>query len=169
VAARSAPVFAYLAALTAAVSWAGGTTWLRSNPVGCTPVTAAAVQMCVAGAAMTVFAMASGEAKHWGPSQRSIVALTYLVLVSTCIAHSAFYWLMREVSPALLGTHAYANLAIATLLGWLLLGETLTPTQVSGTFLILLSVILTARQSRPTSRREDPERPSVASEQVLAG
>jgi hypothetical protein len=37
-------------------------------------------------------------------------------------------------------TFAYVNPAIATLLGWLVLGETLTPLQIVGTLVVLTSV-----------------------------
>ena len=65
---------------------------------------------------------------------------------------------MRNTTPAKLGTYAYVNPAIATVLGWAVLGETLSLVQVFGTLVILSGVTLitlfdTAREPAPTAKR----------------
>jgi drug/metabolite transporter (DMT)-like permease len=45
------------------------------------------------------------------------------------------------VTPALLGTYAYVNPAVAVFLGWLILDEQLTQPQIIGTVVILIGVL----------------------------
>ncbi|TXI04890.1 MAG: EamA family transporter [Rhizobium sp.] len=142
ISARMAPVLAYLALLLAPVTWAIGSVYARRQPVKNTPLVTAALQMLTAGVVMTVMGLLMGEQSHirWEP--RSLIALAYLIVFGSCIAYAAYVWLVHEVTPALLGTYAYVNPAVAVLLGWLMLGETLTQTQVAGTLIILLSVVM---------------------------
>lgn len=142
ISARMAPVLAYLALLLAPITWAVGSVYARRYPVANTPLVTAAVQMLTAGMVMTVFGLATGEQSHirWEP--RSLIALAYLVVFGSCIAYAAYVWLVHEVTPAILGTYAYVNPAVAVFLGWLMLDESLTQTQVIGTLIILLSVIM---------------------------
>ena len=140
--AHSAPLPAYAALLLAPVTWAIGSVHARRHPAANAPLVTAALQMLIAGTVMTVIGMLSGEPQrlHW--EARSLMALAYLVIFGSCMAYAAYVWLVHEVTPALLGTYAYVNPAVAVLLGWLLLDETLTPMQVTGTMVILLSVVM---------------------------
>lgn len=153
ISARVAPVLAYLALLLAPITWALGSIYARRHPVGNTPLVTAALQMLTAGAVMTVIGLATGEQSRirWEP--RSFVALAYLIVFGSCIAYAAYVWLVHEVTPALLGTYAYVNPAVAVFLGWLLLDETLTRTQLIGTLIILLSVVIVTLVSTSLRRR----------------
>ena len=76
----------------------------------------------------------------------------------SALGYCAYIWLMRNTTPARLGTYGYVNPAIATVLGWAVLGETLSGVQVLGTLVILAGVTLitvfdTARTSAPTAKR----------------
>ena len=82
-------------------------------------------------------------------------ALAYLIVFGSCIAYAAYFWLVRHVSPVQLGTTAYVNPAVAAVLGWLLLGEHMTPSQWFGTAIILSGVVVVALGNRyvmPESR-----------------
>ena len=50
--------------------------------------------------------------------------MAYLTLASSCIAYTAYAWLAKNTTPALVGTYSYVNPAIAAVLGWWFLGET---------------------------------------------
>jgi drug/metabolite transporter (DMT)-like permease len=80
---------------------------------------------------------------------RAIGAVLYLAVFGSCIAYTAYFWLVREVSPALLGTYAYVNPAIAVLLGGALLGEQLGSSQILGALVILAAVVLVSAAARP--------------------
>ena len=152
ISAHSAPPLAYAALLLAPVTWAIGSVHSRRHPVANAPLMSAAVQMLAAGLALTLLGVALGEpAKiRWEP--RSLLALGYLIVFGSCIAYAAYVWLVHQVTPALLGTYAYVNPAVAVLLGWLVLDETLTQPQVIGTLIILIAVVtVTLASSRRAS------------------
>lgn len=148
VSARVGPPAAYLALSLAPVLWAIGTIYSRRRPVTCTAPMNAALQMLVAGAAMTVLGLALGDAQRWRWTPGSALALAYLAVLGSCLAYGAYSWLVHEVPPARLGTYAYVNPAVAVLLGWWVLGEVLGPLQVIGTLVILASVVLVTLASR---------------------
>jgi len=140
--AHSAPISAYMALLAAPIFWAVGSVHAKRHPVAITSATSAALQMLIAGVGLTSIGLALGEAPqmHWEP--RGLLALLYLIVFGSCIAYGAFFYLVHEVSPAVLGTYAYINPAIAVVLGWWMLDEHLGPTQIVGTAVILLGVAL---------------------------
>jgi drug/metabolite transporter (DMT)-like permease len=74
--------------------------------------------------------------------------LSYLIVFGSCIAYGAYTWLVHEVTPARLGTYAYVNPAVAVVLGWWILGESLTRAQVLGTIVILGGVVIVTLASR---------------------
>ncbi|MGH8541687.1 MAG: EamA family transporter [Stenotrophobium sp.] len=135
------PPLAYAALVLAPVCWALGSVYSKRNPVACNYLVTAALQMLIAGVIMTVAGVASGELPrlHW--QTEAFAALAYLVVFGSCIAYAAYFWLVHQVTPALLGTYAYVNPAVAVLLGWWLLGERLTPVQLLGTAVILAGVV----------------------------
>jgi drug/metabolite transporter (DMT)-like permease len=147
--ARAAPLLAYAALLGATVGWALGSVYLRRYPPRCPPLVGAALQMLISGVLMIAIGLAAGEAERWQWSVRGLWALAYLVLFGSCLAYGAYYWLVQQVTPALLGTYAYVNPVVAVILGGLVLGETLTQPQWLGTCVILAGVGLVTLASRP--------------------
>lgn len=145
---RTAPPLAYAALSLAPLTWAAGSVWSRRAPVSCPPVMTAALQMLLAGVVMTAAGLALGEAPRWVNEPRALAALAYLVLFGSCLAYGAYLWLVHEVPPARLGTYAYVNPAVAVVLGWWILDEHLNGTQVAGTVIILLGVLLVTWASR---------------------
>jgi drug/metabolite transporter (DMT)-like permease len=99
-------------------------------------------QMFMGGLALALIGFASGEAPRWHWSWRGMLPLLYLVIFASCIAHTAYAWLARRVSPTSLGTYAYVNPMIATLLGWLVLDEVLRNIQLLGMVAVLTGVLL---------------------------
>lgn len=145
---QGAPWYAYGALLLSPILWAGGSVISRRNPLSCSPLMAAALQMLVTGIVMTALGLALGEASRWTPTPESLAALVYLAVFGSCIAYGAYFWLVHEVTPAQLGTYAYVNPAIAVLLGWWLLDEVMRPPQLVGTLIILGGVALVTVAAR---------------------
>ena len=147
---RTGPPLAYAALLASPVCWALGSVLSRRAPARCPPLMTAACQMLLAGAVMTLMGGALGEAPRWQWSWPLFWPFAYLVIFGSCIAYSAYYWLVYQVTPAQLGTYAYVNPAIAVLLGWWLADEYLAATQWLGTGIILAGVVaVTLAQRRP--------------------
>ena len=140
--AHSAPLSAYLALLAAPFFWAVGSVYAKRYPVAITSATSVALQMLAAGIVLTAIGLAAGEAPQMRWEPRGLLALLYLIVFGSCVAYGAFFYLVHEVSPALLGTYAYVNPAIAVVLGWWVLDEHLGRTQIIGTAVILCGVLL---------------------------
>lgn len=137
-----------LGILLAAFLWSSGSIYGKRHPSGTPPMMSAALQMLAGGVVLTVIGLATGEVSHWQWSLEGVGSLSYLIVFGT-LGFVAFTWLLHTVTPSQLGTYAYVNPAVAVVLGWWLLGETLTRTQLLGMTVILIGVILvTASSSR---------------------
>ena len=107
--AHSAPISAYAALLVAPMFWAIGSVYAKRHPVTITSATSAALQMLVAGIVLAGIGLLNGDAAHMHWEPRSGLALLYLIVFGSCIAYGAFFYLVHEVSPALLGTYALGD------------------------------------------------------------
>lgn len=153
---KSAPVGAYVALVISPILWAAGSIYGRRNPLQCPPLMTAALQMLVAGVLMGGIGLIGGEHERWRWTAQSWWAWAYLTVLGSCVAYGAYYWLVHNVTPALLGTYAYVNPAIAVLLGAWLGAERLSGTQLIGTGVILGGVIaVTLGQRWPAKKSAD--------------
>lgn len=146
---HSAPATAYLALVISPIFWALGSIYGRRNPLSCPPLVTATFQMLIAGVLMGLIGLAAGEGERWRWTSQSWAAWAYLTVFGSCIAYGAYYWLVHNVTPAVLGTYAYVNPAVAVLLGCWLGGESLNQLQIIGTGVILVGVVLVTLSQRP--------------------
>lgn len=142
----------YLAVLMAALFWAAGSVLSRRYPVACSTLVYAGLQSLIAGAALLLIGIVRGEPARWQWHGEGLAALAYLIVFGSCIAYAAYFWLVRQVTPAQLGTYAYVNPAVAVLLGWLILGESLSGLQLFGTVVILAGVVLVSLEAQRVRR-----------------
>lgn len=156
---KAAPVGAYVALVISPILWAAGSIYGRRNPQQCAPLMTAALQMLVAGVLMAGVGLLGGEHERWRWTAQSWWAWAYLTILGSCVAYGAYYWLVHNVTPALLGTYAYVNPAIAVLLGAWLGAEVLSATQMIGTGVILAGVIAVTLGQRMPAK---PKRPSLS-------
>ena len=75
-------------------------------------------------------------------SEKSVLALIYLIIFGSLVAYSSFLWLMRVEPANRVATHAFVNPVVAVFLGWFLGGEELSVNMLVATPLIITSVIL---------------------------
>ncbi len=141
-----------VAVIVAAFFWAFGSLYARGAALPKSPFMSTAAQLLWGGIFQSVLAVVSGEVAAFqiaDVSAVSLLAMLYLAIVSSIIAFSAFTWLMRVSDPARVATYAFVNPMIAFFLGWLLLGEPITPRTVLAAGVIVLAVFLILRaQSR---------------------
>lgn len=133
---------AQLALLIAALSWSVGSIYLKRAKPTTPPFMSAALQSLMAGAVLCAVGIVSGEVPRWTWTPDGITALAYLIVFGSCFGYAAYAWLLHEVNPALLGTYAYVNPAVAVALGWWWLGETLNTVEITGMAVILAGVVL---------------------------
>jgi len=130
------------AMLLSGVTWAIATIYVRNVAPRLSVLTLIGWQMLLGGAGLLLLGLARGEVALWHWSWAGVLALTYLIVFASCLAHTAYAWLALHASPASLGTYAYVNPLIATLLGWWVLQEHLTPLQLTGIPIVLGGVLL---------------------------
>jgi drug/metabolite transporter (DMT)-like permease len=137
-----------LAMLTAAATWALATFYYRQVQPRTPMLMFSALQMTLGGVVLTIIALLLGEAPQLHFSWPGLLAWIYLVIFASCLGYTAFLYLTVRTTPAKLGTYAYVNPLVATLVGWWLLRETLTSLQLLGTVVIIAGVMLVTLPQR---------------------
>ena len=128
--------------LLGCMAWAAATIFVRNSPSKLDVLSFTGLQMLIGGLMLTVAGLLAHELPRFHLSVQGLLAMLYLMLFSSCLGYTAFGWLTRNTTPARLGTYGYVNPMIATVLGWLVLGERLSALQLSGMAIILLGVAL---------------------------
>ncbi|MGD9387170.1 MAG: EamA family transporter [Gammaproteobacteria bacterium] len=142
-----------VAIVLSTIAWSWGTMHSRNTEVSVRPLMLIACQMLIGGSILTVLGLLNGELARWQWTLPGIGGLLYLTVFGSCIAFATYMWLIRQTTPARLGTIAYVNPAIATLLGWWLLDEELTRMQLAGMAVIIASVAWVTISARAVARR----------------
>lgn len=140
---------AALALLAGAMAWAFGSVWSKQQDMPIGPMNTAAQMLC-GSAAQFAMGFGSGERLPAHPTLHASLAMAYLVVFGSLVGFSAFLYVLRHARPALATSYAYVNPPVAVLLGVLLAGERIGPTEIAGMAIILLGVaaITTAHPRR---------------------
>lgn len=122
--------------------WAAATIVFRNMTLATGTMAFNALLMWFGGFGLLFGGIVAGDLPqwHWGP--RGLWAMLYLSVVGSALTYTAYGWLVKNVRTDRVATFAYVNPAIATVLGWLVLGETLSPQQMLGMLVILAGVAL---------------------------
>jgi drug/metabolite transporter (DMT)-like permease len=136
------PLLPQLVILVSCVGWAVATIYLRNIHTGLDVIALTALQMLIGGIVLVLLGVAGGETDAWRWSAPGLLSVAWLTVFSACCAYTAYAWLAQNATPAQVGTYSYVNPAIATLVGYLLLDEVLTPVQLLGTAVIVGGVLL---------------------------
>ena len=129
-----------VALLVAAIAWSFGSIWSRGRDLP-SPFMASAAQMLCGGVAMCIVGALAGERFHGMPTTHGLAAFAYLIVFGSIIGFSAYIWLLHHVRPALAGSYAYVNPAIAVLLGAWLARERFGTHELLAMGVILLGVV----------------------------
>ena len=128
--------------LVAVFAWSVSTVYIRNAHSKLDVLSFTAVQMLLGGIMLTGLGLATGEAALWRWSKPGLIAMAYLTLASSCLAYTAFAWLAKNTTPAMVGTYSYVNPAIAAILGWWILDEQLGANQLAGMAIMFAGVAL---------------------------
>jgi drug/metabolite transporter (DMT)-like permease len=137
-----------LLVLAAAAVWASGTIVYRNSALQLGPIAFNAMIMLVGGVMLGAAGVATGELPDWHWEWRGMSAIVFLAVFASAITYTAFTWLMKNARTDRVATFAYVNPAIATVLGWIVLGETLRPQQMLGMLVVLGGVVLVTMPHR---------------------
>ncbi len=143
--------------LLGCLSWSLGTIYYRNAGSANPPVMFTALQMLAGSLGLLAAAWISGEPfdVHW--TGRGLAAFAWLVVMSGCVGYTAYVWLATHTTPVVVGSYGYVNPAVAAVVGWLALGETLAWTQIAGMLVILLGVALATGYLTPMPRNPLPK------------
>lgn len=145
--------------------WSATTVYIRNTHSRLDLLPFSAVQMLLGGLMMTGVGLTLGEAQRWTWSRPGLLAMAYLTIASSCVAYTAFSWLARNTTPAMVGTYSYVNPAIAAVLGWWILDERLGANQIAGMVVMFVGVALVSWPRKETRRLDEDQQkePSTAS------
>jgi drug/metabolite transporter (DMT)-like permease len=143
-----------VALVIAAMSWSIASSLTRKIPLPESKTMSSAAQMLAGGIMLALASALFGEFRgfHIQAVSRGVwFALAYLIVAGSIIGFTAYVWLIHHESPTKVGTYAYVNPVVAVIVGYFLGGETVGPRTVTGTLLVLVSVILitTTRAKKP--------------------
>jgi drug/metabolite transporter (DMT)-like permease len=123
-------------------SWALGSVLAKRWQGGMDVFSATGWQMTAAGAGNFVFALFNGDLSRTIWTARGIGAVLYLVVCGSWIGYTAYIWLLEHVPTSKVSTYAYVNPVVAVFLGWAILHERVDRFILSGSAIVVLSVIL---------------------------
>jgi drug/metabolite transporter (DMT)-like permease len=137
-----------IAILVGALSWSVGIIYSRRSHLSGNPLLLSALSL-LSGAVMLLLAgTLAGEARGFSfaqVTQKSWLALAYLILFGSVIAFTAYNWLLEHYSPTAVATHTYVNPVVAVLLGWAYAGEALTFRVALAAAMVVGAVVLVDR------------------------
>jgi drug/metabolite transporter (DMT)-like permease len=147
------PLVPSIVVLLGCLGWAFGTIYMRNQRTGLDMLSFTGLQMFAGGVMLVALAALAGEFGRWQWSPAGLAAMAWLMVFSSCVAYTAYAWLSQHATPAQVGSYAFVNPALATLLGWAVLGERLSPLQWSGMIVVLgsLAIIHVSHSPRGTA------------------
>lgn len=138
--------------LLGCLSWSLGTIYHRNSAAVNPPLMFVALQMLAGGIGLVVLAATVGQPFDFDWTERAFAAFLFLTLASSCLAYSAYAWLTLHATPVVVGSYGYVCPAVAAVLGWLVLGETLSWIQILGMAVILSGIALVTGYWQPIPR-----------------
>jgi drug/metabolite transporter (DMT)-like permease len=150
-----------LVCVGASISWAAASLYSRHAPLPRSTLLATGMQMLAGGAWMLAAGLVHGEVVRPSAfSAASVASLLYLIVLGSLVAFTAYAWLLRNAPIPIVATYGYVNPVVAVALGWLVLGEPVTPRMVVAGTVILAAVAMMTRGARA--------QPAVARDRVAA-
>jgi len=131
-----------LAIQIGSLGWQYGTIRGKYHIKNVSPLMSAALQALIGGIVMDVIGFAIGEGSRFTLTPRTFGALAYLTIFGSVIAYSAYFFALAHIRTTKMSLYAYVNPVVAVILGWLVLGETLTWVSVLAMCVILAGVAL---------------------------
>ncbi|WP_344231200.1 EamA family transporter [Kribbella hippodromi] len=133
------------------ICWATGSRFAPRLGLPRDPLVTALYEMLFGGTAMILLGVLRGEPGRLHldqVDQSGWFGLAYLVVFGSLLAYTAYSYLLANAPISLIGTYAYVNPAVAVLLGWLILNESLTWQILLGGAVIIVGVALVVTSER---------------------
>ena len=146
-----------LITLVGAIGWGAGSLLVSRSEIARRPVLMTGLQMLVGGFLQFALGLAGGElnslsARHLNAA---LPVFAYLVAVPGLIGFPILTWLFTKVELHVVNTTAYVVPVVALVLGWLVLGETVTVRTLACVAVTLAGVgLIVVGSRRPASQPE---------------
>jgi drug/metabolite transporter (DMT)-like permease len=144
--AGAVPMIAALVVEGSVVVWAVGSLWVRHIRRDFHPMALTVAQMGAGALVLLAVAAGRGRAVVGPVTLRALLALGFLVVFGSCVAFSAYFYLLRHWTATRAATSTYVNPVVALVLGVLVLHEAVTAPMVLGTAVVFVGVALTMRE-----------------------
>jgi drug/metabolite transporter (DMT)-like permease len=141
-------------------AWAGGSLYARGAALPESPLLSASMQMLSASVFLGIAGLASGEASGVHADSfttKPVLAFTYLVLIGSLVAFSAYAWLLKNVRISIVSTYAFVNPVVAVTLGTVFLNEHIGWTTVTAGAAIVIAVVLIVSAHAPVQKQVTSE------------
>lgn len=136
------------AGLAGAVSMAFGTVLTRKWLPPVSNLTFTAWQLTAGGILLLPLAYLLEPALP-APSAANILGIAYLGLIGAALTYVLWFRGLARIEPSAAASLGFLSPVVATLLGWLALGQSLTPAQMAGFMAVLFSIWLSQRSQLP--------------------
>ncbi|MCM0674211.1 EamA family transporter [Micromonospora phytophila] len=146
------PIAGALTVVVAAASWSVGSFLSGRMRMPTDPFVATVYEMFAGATMLAVLAVGRGELRGFDPgavTDRSWLALAYLMVAGSLVAFTAYVWLLHHAPISLVSTYAYVNPAVAVGLGALVAAEPVTAQVLLGGAVIVAGVALVVSTERP--------------------
>ncbi|MBB3967065.1 EamA family transporter [Rhizobium metallidurans] len=137
-----------IAGLAGAVSMAFGTVLTRRWTPAVSSLTFTAWQLTAGGLLLVPVALIAEPALP-PPTLENLLAFLWLGLIGAAFTYMLWFRGLARIEPSAASSLGFLSPVVATLLGWLTLGQVLTPAQLCGFAMVLASVWFSQRVSMP--------------------
>lgn len=146
------------AILVATLAWSTATIHGRDADQPSNVFLGSAMQMFAGGMILVVVSLLMGELSGFdvgAVTAASLAGWSYLILIGSFVAFSAYVHLIRNATAASISTYAYVNPIVAVFLGWLIADEVIDARVLAAAAILVIAVVLIMRDR---NRRRAPER-----------
>ncbi|WP_412777887.1 EamA family transporter [Thalassospira lucentensis] len=133
-----------------ALSMAAGTVLTRKWQPPVSPLTFTAWQLTAGGVLLIPVALIL-EPSFPVPTLQNLAGLAWLGLIGAALTYYLWFRGIAKLGPATVTSFGFLSPTSAVLLGWIILGEQLSPTQIAGVVIVLASIWLGQRAARPVA------------------
>ncbi|EJC82151.1 putative permease, DMT superfamily [Rhizobium leguminosarum bv. trifolii WSM2297] len=147
------------AGLAGAVAMAFGTVLTRRWAPPVSNLTFTAWQLTAGGLLLLPFALFLEPALP-APSVANIAGIAYLGLIGAAFTYLLWFRGLSRIEPSAVASLGFLSPVVATLLGWVALGQSLAPAQIAGFAMVLAGVWLSQHATMPVR----PIRPGASPE-----
>ncbi|MFH1852925.1 MAG: DMT family transporter [Candidatus Neomarinimicrobiota bacterium] len=123
--------------------------YLKRHQGAVKPIPMNAVSQTLAGIVILTLSVLFEGGRTMTMDFTNLFALAYLTIFGTVLAWVIYVWLFSRLSITLISYIAFFPPVVATIIGWLVLGEKLTSVTGLGALLVLTGILIMNRRRKP--------------------